>query len=825
MDNRRVMKAYRDRSREKVLPYPSRGNLLSRVKRYFSAGEPPVANKVQHSRSTTQPIPASANKSVLPRVESFSVTVNDSVAEGDHTTNRILSSFFQEKGDRPLTQIEYEGVMSLLEKSKASITLPLPESPENEGAPEDDTAIESRQNQTFAPYSQKVLRNSSVLDANSTTLATPDYRPVYHTFSDTSRGNTSVKRVYQFSGLPSPYRTRIRAPNLNARRAQRITTADKGSAVSTGVSTGASTAGGISTGPSTEDRNDETQDSVQKKLSNTANSLYSILDKGTAEAPLEFSSTTRPLHNPFARSKRKTPISLESPAKRSALGASDISKTVLHNKVEELDEKKEGLDEKKETTTFSFGKYEDAIANATENNKTDEKRLPDAEGELDVKKTEEDKTEEKSRSQKPFNSLFGNSQADTNENGQSKPSLFNTALPKFNFGEKLPVQPAPSSTAFSFSAKKDESKASAENGSATFSFGKSMETESASSNGFTFGSKKAEEKPVPLPALNNVESINLKTSLERPREPVSSFGAFASKNDDKIKLEKPLFSFGASKTKTGDEKSPAFSFGSKPESESSRAPAFGSGSKPENVTSKLPAFSFGSKPENESTKAPAFSFGSKSENESSKPLALNFGSKPANETKTPAFSFGSKPANESSKAPAFSFGSKPENESTKTPAFSFGSKPENGSSKAPAFNFGSKSTSEAPKPAFNLGSKPVEAPKASAFSFGIKPDTNTTAPEPSKDAKPAFSFGSTEAKTPAFSFGKPSVPTFGAKTGSGNANGASNSDSSSNTPFGNKGTGSNGADAGGLFEFPPVKVVSGQVDDAKVEQYKSLFKF
>ncbi|CAN3372238.1 hypothetical protein DIURU_004227 [Diutina rugosa] len=51
---------------------------------------------------------------------------------------------------------------------------------------------------------------TTVLSRRPSQVSTPDYTPQYHNVSNTSMG--SVRRVYQFSGLPSPYQTRIRPP-------------------------------------------------------------------------------------------------------------------------------------------------------------------------------------------------------------------------------------------------------------------------------------------------------------------------------------------------------------------------------------------------------------------------------------------------------------------------------------------------------------------------------------------------------------------------------------------------------------------------------------
>lgn len=730
MDNRRVMKAYRDRTREKVLAPPARAGLFAKVKRYLSVGSLPNSAS-QQSRSATEPIDINASTAGRSRADSFAVAANNTTLDADQTTNRILLNFFQEKGDTPLTEVEYEGVMSLLEKSKANITMPLLDTHDHDDGPDhgavaDSTAAESRHNHTFAaPYSQKVLRNTSMYDANSTTLATPDYKPVYHTFNDTSLGNVSVKRVYQFSGLPSPYRTRIRAPNLSARRAKRL-------ASTAGASTTHATASGA----------DELAE--PKQLSNTANSLLSILDRGVGAevSATDGDSKSKPLHNPFARGKRKTPISLEPASKRAAvLGASDITKTVLHSNVDELEEQK------------SAG----------------------AKAEQPKSASPEKKPEEPT-------SLFGNSKpvaATPDEKATApkeaqKPSLFNTTLPKngFGFGEKKPEPAeAPAASTFSFGPKATASTPLFGNGTATgLSNGskKAEETETAPKTTFGFGAKAADsEKPA-------LFQLSLKTAPELDSsKPLFGFGTAT-------KADAPTFNFDAnpdaSKTKVSSK--PAFSFGNKSEEKSEQAkPAFSFGkSTEEKPEPTKPAFSFGKSSEEKPEPAkPSFSFGNKSE-EKSEPAKTSF-------------SFGGVKTNDKPETtkPAFSFGaSKPEDKpETAKPAFSFGKTEEKAS-----ISFG------APKADSKTDDKP-------AFSFGAA----SSAPQPEQPKAPGFSFGkpSSEAtKPPAFLFGKP-APSNGAPSSNGN--------------------GAHADVTGGQFQFPPVKVVNVEVDDKKVEEYKSLFQF
>lgn len=52
--------------------------------------------------------------------------------------------------------------------------------------------------------------NHQVLSRRASQFLTPDYTPHYHTIANTLA--RLVRRVYQFSGLPSPYQTRIKPP-------------------------------------------------------------------------------------------------------------------------------------------------------------------------------------------------------------------------------------------------------------------------------------------------------------------------------------------------------------------------------------------------------------------------------------------------------------------------------------------------------------------------------------------------------------------------------------------------------------------------------------
>lgn len=353
MDNRRVMKAYRDRSGQRS----TSGGLFSRVKRYFSGPhimQPPAVSAAA-SPSATQVSQRNITASVSTPLKSATALTDLSRSllssqikrlSTDEDPNRILSAFFQEKKGQPLTEVEYEGVITLLERSKASITLPLPQSspskPKTVGSGADfNTTSNSQVNSTvlpnhkIGPYSQKKLRNTS-MHSNNSSFAASDYKPAYRTFNESSRSATLMKRVYQFSGLPSPYRTRIKAPNFAARKVKRIaplvpnkdTTWD----APTTTSTPAAAEGLLLS----------EQQAFQPK-SKTANALLSVLDGETKtddkseherdQAACKSATAFMPLHNPYFRPKRR-----RIPYSSASLTASDITNTVLHNNAEALAE-------------------------------------------------------------------------------------------------------------------------------------------------------------------------------------------------------------------------------------------------------------------------------------------------------------------------------------------------------------------------------------------------------------------------------------------------------------------------------------------------------
>lgn len=359
MDNRRVFKSYKSRAREDSAPYSTknraRGGIFNKVKQFFGS-----SNEQQEE---VRPKEGSrANTSVL----------QESARGSDHnqeSPNKVLLKFFQDKGDKPLTDVEYEGVRSLLARTTNLDQSGLDTSivfrkklNESVDTTNDKIAI-SKANQTapIVPYNQTMLKNADGGDSFSV-FSTPDYRPIYHTINNStfgSRNIPSVKRVYQFSGLPSPYRTRIKAPALKAKK--RITANSHNSTVINNSSYN------------------------KPPMSNAANALLNILDgNGHVNAigngdnttvSSEVDDTLKRFSNPYSSrqtiKKRKhagekldvNSSSTPTKKKPAIITADDINKTIAFDKSEKLDKGEKDLsygDKKAEEPHLLFGVKKEA---------------------------------------------------------------------------------------------------------------------------------------------------------------------------------------------------------------------------------------------------------------------------------------------------------------------------------------------------------------------------------------------------------------------------------------------------------------------------------
>lgn len=383
MDNRRVFRSYKDKMKDSTTPYSRPNNGLFSKMKLFLTGASLWSNHETTSYSeqtsdNTMRMYIDKGEKDASSVKPFSFPEPDTTifktplksTYNQRAPNQVLSSFFQEKGDKPLTDIEYEGVVSLLSKSKSASNTPnnsvvyrgdsasrhsgsIADSTDLGNKDADTSAFKSSASNLFAtPYSQRTLKNTS---SNDHVLSTPEYKPVYHTINENfnSKNVPSVKRVYQFSGLPSPYRTRIRAPSLSAK-----------------PKAPAKKSPSITKSPSA-------QKVTSKSMSNAANSLLNILDGNTQTEDVEMKDVSsnksdmieqfsNPYHRPHSvkksrsqdNNKSKLSINASTPIrqkKSTLLTADDINKTISFDKSEDLPKEKTAPETDSSNTKTSFG--------------------------------------------------------------------------------------------------------------------------------------------------------------------------------------------------------------------------------------------------------------------------------------------------------------------------------------------------------------------------------------------------------------------------------------------------------------------------------------
>ncbi|RKP32295.1 hypothetical protein METBISCDRAFT_25811 [Metschnikowia bicuspidata] len=439
MDNRRVMKAYRNWSGRSQ---PS-GGLVSYFKRIFSGpardttgSSSPSDKPKQRSTTVSTASPQCASTFLADLTRSAHRT--GPPASDVEDPNCILSAFFQEKAGQPLSEVEYEGVMSLLERSKASITLPFEDltDPKTDAGAEKkarETVSDPRaqQNSTFAPYSQTKLRNVSAC-LNNSSFAGSEYRPVYHTFNgNTSRANTSLKRVYEFSGIPSPYQTRIQAPNFATRKLRRVAPLGESSQTAS-----------VTMAERTDTAAAE-QSSAFRPKSKTANALLSILggDAGATEELLQAvsgGSAPKHIHNPYLRPRRRVV------SRHVTSGVSGDMDSLKARTSGKPGEQKLESSEKPQKREFMFG-----LSNreSTENSEKEKTKKTDAE-------TDADACAEKTDAEKTSVFAFGSRNTESAQPEKTTFMFGSTAVaqPQFVFGGKGSTATGENKPKFTFSA-------------------------------------------------------------------------------------------------------------------------------------------------------------------------------------------------------------------------------------------------------------------------------------------------------------------------------------------------------------------------------------
>lgn len=351
MDNKRVYRTYKEKVREQASPYMKPGHgLFSRFKRLFSPKNSERAQKKSSVEKLTREEEPDKAEGEISKVQEQSSFINNSALDSERSPNEILTQFFLKKKDSGLSDVEYEGVISLMNKSRASANNSVISQYTESGVPSRqplqfaDVSLQSRRkgpNDTFLsrndstfmsnPGNQEksLLKGPETLFSGYGAMQTPN-----NSFSH--RSLPPMKRVYQFSGLPSPYRTKIRPPSLRLQQGFQKPANPVASA------------------------GHPSQKSLPQPMSNAANSLLSILDGNSVEEKPKANDTRgddvsknlSQFGNPYSKSrnlkKHKSQTSsaqtqTENSKKKgpTVLTADDIKNTVYFNTAQDLDEKED----------------------------------------------------------------------------------------------------------------------------------------------------------------------------------------------------------------------------------------------------------------------------------------------------------------------------------------------------------------------------------------------------------------------------------------------------------------------------------------------------
>lgn len=313
-----------------------------------------------------------------------------SINDNDTTANEVLSNFFKRKGDKPLNEIEYEGVMALISKSRSGtpirkriVSESIFDQPQRKKVKNDVLEHEGTNK-------QKTL----IHDASNISFNTSEYKPYYLTvhndtfdrsqnqsYNNTTSMIPSIKRVYQFSGLPSPYSTRIKPPTSSRKPKRTGSDVNKATTATIGDST----------------INNLVVNKSHEFKSETSKLLLSILDgKDGPEVPEPNEDNLQKgafkFVNPYSKNGRRVVSRSKKfpnvnnndakPNKSISITASDIEKTISYDKSEKLPEVPKNssiekqLDKKQVANTEGNGSSKDHSTTTEINNDTIKKPVP-----------------------------------------------------------------------------------------------------------------------------------------------------------------------------------------------------------------------------------------------------------------------------------------------------------------------------------------------------------------------------------------------------------------------------------------------------------------
>ncbi|CCF56086.1 hypothetical protein KAFR_0A06510 [Kazachstania africana CBS 2517] len=185
----------------------------------------------------------------------ISTFVNDNV-DDTINSNKRLSRFFAEKGDAPLSEIEIEGILSIINKSKQHIA--------NDEDDDNTNLMDTTRNEQNGHHFEtpKVLKSSRILSSSSN-FNLPTFTPKFEnskrnvSMHSMTSSTSTTRRVFNYSNMPTPYRTVVYKYSVaNTPRETKILPASNENSV----------------------RKPASVNDSKQKLSNTASALISLLD-------------------------------------------------------------------------------------------------------------------------------------------------------------------------------------------------------------------------------------------------------------------------------------------------------------------------------------------------------------------------------------------------------------------------------------------------------------------------------------------------------------------------------------------------------------------
>lgn len=258
-------------------------------------------------------------------------------------SNAKLANFFSKKGNEPLSEIEIEGVMSLLQKSSKSMITSEGEQKSAEGNNIDQSLILKESGST--PIS---ISNA------------PTFNPKYDT-SNASMNTTlgsigSRKYSFNYSSLPSPYKATV----YRYSAAKKIPDTYTANTSAQSIASAKSVRSGVS------------KSAPSKKISNTAAALVSLLDENDSKKNNAASELANPYSSYVSQIRKHRRVSPNAAPRKEISEEETTVKPLFQNVPEQGEEPMKQLNATKISPSApskdSFTKYKPARSSSLRSN-------------------------------------------------------------------------------------------------------------------------------------------------------------------------------------------------------------------------------------------------------------------------------------------------------------------------------------------------------------------------------------------------------------------------------------------------------------------------